>query len=358
MEDRHMILNLSSTSCGSSSASFLGVYDGHNGDSIAEKLRRSLHQHLVADPAYPTNISTALRGAFATFDRMLLGGSSDSGTEDAGTGIGTGQNGSSQTAKMAGSTALVVVPSGCHLHVANLGDCRAVVARQDASFGSVDASSGDAWPVGALVEVRESANADLKGQRGVVVEIRSATKHIYVIRLLRDGMLRPLRRGSLRLLSELKAVRLTQDHKPDADSERTRIEALGGVIEVSQRGTARVAGLATSRSFGSLSAQPFLSAEPDVLEVALMPKQDVFMVMASDGVWDVLDDQLVVDLIWDQVSSVPDSRRGPAAAIADAAQLVVQTALDRGALDNLTCAILLMKWAACSGAACPATWTS
>lgn len=328
MEDRHTVLTLD-TSCGANSeasASFLGVYDGHSGHATAEKLQRSLHHHLLADPAFPINISAALHGAFSAFDGVLV----------------------REAFGDSGSTALVAVAHGCRLHVANLGDCRAVAARRDGSFG--DEANGEVWPLGALVEVRESAHGDLRGQRGIVIEVRSAARRIYVVRFLRDGALRPLRHAALRLLSELRAHRLTQDHKPNSESERRRIEALGGSVELSSSGSgpARVAGIATSRCFGSLAARPVVSAEPEVRDFGLDPSRDVFVVLASDGVWDVLDDQLVVDLIWEQVSSVHDSRLGPAAALADAAQLIIQTALERGALDNLTCVVLLLTWAACS----------
>jgi len=160
----------------------------------------------------------------------------------------------------------------------------------------------------------------------------------------------------MRLLSELRARRLTEDHKPGSDGERRRIEALGGTVEPSKvsGGAARVAGIATSRSFGSLAARPLISAEPDVSHHALDAARDRFLVIASDGIWDVLDDQLVVDLVWEQLSSVRDSRLGPASALEDAAQLVVQAALERGSLDNLTCVILLLSWAPCAEEACGA----
>merc|ERR1711924_429672 len=113
-------------------------------------------------------------------------------------------------------------------------------------------------------------------------------------------------------------------------------------------------GLATSRSLGSLAAKPFVSAEPELMRYALEPERDVFVVMASDGIWDVLDDQFVVDLVWDQLSSAHDSRKGPRDVFEGAAQLVVQTALERGSLDNLTFAVLLLSWTSCarSSASC------
>jgi len=342
MEDRHVVFNLS-TSCGESSAetSFIGVYDGHGGAEVADRLQKSLHQHIMADPAFPTDLSDALVGAFESFDQYLEKDLTPSPSEEYPNGPG--------------STALAALTTRCRLYIANLGDCRAVLARHDQKFG-IGGSAGELWPLGALIEIREAANSDLRGQRGLIVEVRSASKKLYVVRLLRDGALRPMRQAALRLLSELRAQRLTQDHKPDTASERQRIEALGGKVEERQqyganKGPARVAGIATSRSFGSLGAKPFVSARPDLYENNLSDR-DAFVVFASDGVWDVLEDQLVVDLIWDLISSVHDSRLGPTAALAEAAQLIIQTAMDRGSLDNLTCVILMLGWAACAGENC------
>lgn len=367
-----MVLNLSS-SCGladvqsrsafsSGSAGFLGIFDGHGGAEVAETLRHSLHRHLATEPTFPGNMSAALRGAFAAFDATLIAeaanGASASNARGATTFAGALPEASTSDP---GSTALVAVVTGCQLHLANLGDCRAVAARRDPWMGAAGAGEGGSegvedspWPRGALVEVREAVNPELRGQRGIIIEVRSAARRLYVIRLLRDGALKPIRQSSLRLLSELRAHRLTQDHKPSLQRERKRIEDLGGRVEfpMGPGGPTRVAGIATSRSFGSLAARPLISAEPDIGIVNLDRGRDVFVVFASDGVWDILEDQLVVDLIWDQVSSVHDSRVSPAAVLAEAAEMILQTALEQGSLDNLTCIILLLSWSACAGESC------
>jgi len=330
MEDRHSIRNLSSSSSArtaapfnAADAAFVGVFDGHSGDAVAERLRRSLHRHLAAEPDFPSSVGAALRGAFAAFDE----------TQEETTEVPTGKS-------RPGSTALVGIISGCRLYLANLGDCRAVLAERPREDDRE--SQEKLWPLGARVEVKESPSSDLRGQRGTIVEVRSPQRKIYVVRLLRDGALRPLRQAQLRLLSSLMARRLTTDHKPDAPEERRRIEALGGEVTFATS-TARVQGLATSRCFGSEAARPYVSPEPDIFEYLLEPTHHEFIVLASDGIWDVLADQLVVDLVWGQIQ-VHDSRRGPAAALEDAARAVVQAALESGSLDNLTCMVVHLSW--------------
>lgn len=322
MEDRHAVYNISTSRRdvgGASSSGFVGVYDGHNGGALAEELQRSLHKHLLARPEFPGNVSAALAGTFSEFEVTASSG-------------GFGES---------GSTALVGVAAGCQLHLANLGDCRAVLARRDQS------REASPWPLGAMVEVREAASAELRGQRGTIVEVRSAAKQIYVVRLLRDGALKAFRQGALSLLSELSAIRLTEDHKPDSPAERARIEALGGRVEEArgESGTARVAGLATSRAFGSQRAKPLVSSTPDISEVPLSPGKDVFVIFASDGVWDVLEEQFAVDLVWDQLS-VHDVSQGPGPAVEEAAKVLVREAFERGSLDNLTGIVVLLTWIA------------
>ena len=114
------------------------------------------------------------------------------------------------------------------------------------------------------------------------------------------------------------AVRLTQDHRPDRKDEQQRIRAAGGgVFQVagiwrctSAAGAARAmdarAGfidgeshtyLSCSRTIGDPELKmnperPILSNQPDTSVVKLQ-LEDLFIVLACDGVWDVLSDQQV-----------------------------------------------------------------
>eukprot|EP00439_Symbiodinium_sp_Y106_P061161 s386_g9.t1 len=375
MEDRHSVRNVSGA-CDGGQAGYLGLFDGHGGEWTAGWLARALHRRLRAQLRPGRPLKSAIEAAFVSFDKDQLLRRSSNVLEP-----GTG------------STALVALLCNCSLHLANLGDCRAVGALRDAwpdSSSSGAAADEDApWPKGAIVEVADSRIPDLRGQRGNVVEARAAGSSknhrvVYVVRLKRDGALRPFKSQALRLLSVLRAVRLTKDHKPASPEERQRIEAMGGQIDVLSAKTgeesstevprsARVAGLATSRSFTGSERRPLVSADPEQWVVPLTPPRGatdednasecankapevpdpsafsaaaspVFIVLASDGVWDVLEDQLVVDLVWDFLGSVQDPQRGIVSALREAAELVVQAAKDRGSTDNLTCAILLLSW--------------
>jgi len=105
------------------------------------------------------------------------------------------------------------------------------------------------------------------------------------------------------------AVPLSEDHKPNLPAERERIHKAGGFIERQQVGSIvqyRINGnLNLSRSIGDLgykknsnlapSAQ-MVSSTPDVITVC-REENDEFIVIACDGVWEVMSSQEAVDFI-------------------------------------------------------------
>jgi len=148
------------------------------------------------------------------------------------------------------------------------------------------------------------------------------------------------------------AVAVSEDHKPTRADEKKRIERAGGLV-LQVRGAWRVAastnpnsmsksarreyqGLAMTRSFGDLYfKQPTLLsiAEPEIQIVPLSDK-DLFLVLATDGIYDILSNQEVVDLAmrhWDD----PE----------EAAKAVVRSAYKRGSEDNLTVLVIQFGWA-------------
>lgn len=94
-----------------------------------------------------------------------------------------------------------------------------------------------------------------------------------------------------------KAIPLTQDHKLTSPSERKRIEDTGTHLEPTQN---RLNGLAVSRAFGDhfaksvepgIISQPYISASTELLH------RDYKLILASDGLWDVVSGQRACELI-------------------------------------------------------------
>jgi serine/threonine protein phosphatase PrpC len=110
----------------------------------------------------------------------------------------------------------------------------------------------------------------------------------------------------------MEAIALTADHKPDLPLEKARIEAKGGRVFAVEYddgvdGPARVwlghmdvPGLAMSRSLGDAVAHSAgVSSEPEFVEYDFNPdREDIIMVMASDGLWEFMTDQEVMDIAY------------------------------------------------------------
>jgi len=127
-----------------------------------------------------------------------------------------------------------------------------------------------------------------------------------------------------------KAVPLSIDHKPNTREERTRIEDAGGVVVWA--GTWRVGGvLAVSRAFGDRPLKRYVIPTPDIRDEQLQP-EDEALILASDGLWDVVSNQDAVTLIKD----IPDAER--------AARRLTEEAFQRGSNDNIGCVVLKFKF--------------
>ena len=102
------------------------------------------------------------------------------------------------------------------------------------------------------------------------------------------------------------------DHKPDLPAEKARIEAKGGRVFAVEYddgvdGPARVwlghmdvPGLAMSRSLGDAVAHTAgVSSEPEFFEYEFNhDREDLILVMASDGLWEFMSNQEVMDIAY------------------------------------------------------------
>lgn len=105
--------------------------------------------------------------------------------------------------------------------------------------------------------------------------------------------------------NEIKAKTLTKDHRPNLPEENERIEKCGGEVrQLSEDSPYRVffpgenyPGLNMSRSFGDrLSRGLGVICEPDILTLDLT-KDDLFILICSDGVWEFITSQEAVNLV-------------------------------------------------------------
>jgi serine/threonine protein phosphatase PrpC len=131
------------------------------------------------------------------------------------------------------------------------------------------------------------------------------------------------------LVSGSTAIAMSEDHKPNRESERRRITQAGGTVVF--MGCWRVNGvLATSRGFGDRELKKVVSAEPEIRHRTLTEGDD-YLVLASDGIWDVLSNQIVAEIV---------ARAGGCRAAATA---VTEEALRRGSMDNVTAVVISLR---------------
>lgn len=119
-----------------------------------------------------------------------------------------------------------------------------------------------------------------------------------------------------------RAMRLSNDHRP-IGPERTRVEAAGGFVC-----SGRVNGVINvARAFGDHCMKSLVVSTPDVVEMRLGPMDD-FIVLACDGLYDVMDDTTVI-----QVAQHAFDRGLSAKEVAN---VLVKEAIDRRSTDNVS----------------------
>lgn len=109
---------------------------------------------------------------------------------------------------------------------------------------------------------------------------------------------------------KMKVFELSEDQKPDREDEKERITLAGGRVEplIDENGepigphrvwlaNMMLPGLAMARSIGDdIAATVGVHATPEIRTYNLTPR-DKFMVIASDGVWEFLSNEDVVEIV-------------------------------------------------------------
>lgn len=134
------------------------------------------------------------------------------------------------------------------------------------------------------------------------------------------------------------AFALTDDHKAAREDETARVEAAGGQI-LFWNGVRVMGLLAVSRAIGDHSLRPYVIADPEVTVVNRHPG-DELLVMASDGLWDVISNQEACALAKKCLlrARQKGSTRENAARVA--ATVLTRAAVDRGSRDNITVLVI------------------
>ncbi|XP_021277624.1 probable protein phosphatase 2C 27 isoform X1 [Herrania umbratica] len=128
------------------------------------------------------------------------------------------------------------------------------------------------------------------------------------------------------------AIEMSKDHRPCCMKEKRRIESLGGFIDDGylngQLGVTRALGdwhLEGMKETGERVGP--LSAEPE-LKMMTLTKEDEFLIIGSDGIWDVFTSQNAIDFARRRLQEHNDVKL--------CCKEIVEEGMKRGATDNLT----------------------
>ncbi|RXN17572.1 phosphatase 1A isoform X1 [Labeo rohita] len=172
------------------------------------------------------------------------------------------------------------------------------------------------------ISEKKHGGADRSGSTAVGVMV--SPRHIYFINC-----------GDSRgLLSRGGAVHFfTQDHKPSNPLEKERIQNAGGSVMIQ-----RVNGsLAVSRALGDFDykcvhgkgpTEQLVSPEPEVYAIERSEVEDEFIVLACDGIWDVMANEELCDFVRSRLEVTDDLER--------VCNEIVDTCLYKGSRDNMS----------------------
>lgn len=120
-----------------------------------------------------------------------------------------------------------------------------------------------------------------------------------------------------------------------SQDEQQRIEAAGGMVIFI--GTWRVNGnLSVSRAIGDVKDKKYVIGEGDVSRTVMTGSEE-YLVVACDGVWDVVDDQELVECIRNHLSKGNERHT--------TAKALVEFARSEGSGDNITAIIVFLNTA-------------
>lgn len=170
-----------------------------------------------------------------------------------------------------------------------------------------------------------------------------------VLAVMRDDTLEVANLGDSRavLFRGGAVVSHTVDHKPGSPAEQARIARCGGKVQEGGEGPARIGGVAVSRAFGTFvspmgrqmlkdpavpHADRLVSCVPELFSWPV--ENGDILVLACDGVWDVLTEEDIGEVISRQEVTVDSTKRD----IVQSARMIVERALQTST-DNVSCLV-------------------
>lgn len=228
-----------------------------------------------------------------------------------------------------GSTAITVLMENTDkLYIANLGDCRAVLATlSDENPKALPPSSTS--PSSQQQEQQQSSLSSSLSALSYSLPLpvpsppqkEANEEKSSVSSCSGDGK------------EKMHAVALSNDHHPSVQEEADRIKKCGGYVSVG-----RLMGIIeVSRAFGDLRFRNNgLIGDPEITVHKIDKEKDKFLIIASDGVWKVVPNELAVELVSEWLGNETD--------VQSVALKLIQKAYSMGSTDNATVIIVVFPF--------------
>ena len=334
---------------------FLGLYDGHGGAGCAHFAAAQLHRHLSASALFRGgDVSGGLSEAFAACEAAFL----------------------SESESTSGSCALVAAIGGGKLHLAHCGDSRAVLCTgaegeavqltDDHKPDGVDEHARITGMGGSVVIGGRCARVTHAGTSMMLATSRSLGdrnfKETWEAIAASDALERLIGTDapdtSAGVGMGTSATQEAAQRAAEAAEEATRLtlaalerreQAGGGGGDEGDEGAAgggcsssvadaeaaAAAAAAAARQCLRATVPPLLSPVPTTAERPLS-REDRFVILACDGVWDVLSNQQACDCVkaaLSQQNATPD----------EAARCLVGAAYNAGSEDNISALVAVLR---------------
>lgn len=298
---------------------FAAVFDGHGGAGVSQYLRDNLHLILSEQlEQQKKNQGKKFRGDLKAF---MFGKGLKKNKEDSKISDDQSDNSTPKKHDLSGMGQLPV--------------SAVAIALRD-SFDQVDK------------EILANDEYEYQGSTAVAVAVHEANDGSRTLLSANIGDSRGV------LSRSGKAVDLTRDHKPNDDKEKARILAMGEKIEWDHYCKVhRVRNLSLSRAVGDRFAKPAVSGEVEIQRFPVQDGKDEFIVLASDGLWDVMSSQEVVSYVHKRLHAAPkdgadikteeDMQSLKYLRRKNMSRFIANEALRRGSGDNISVVIVWLK---------------
>jgi protein phosphatase 2C len=181
---------------------------------------------------------------------------------------------------------------------------------------------------------------------------------LVTIRFMEQGIynLQVINLGDCRAVLSRKglAIPLTKDHKPNWPDEKKRIDAVNQKHQkkneiYNDNGDWRVGDLSVSRSFGDKDNTPQVTHIPDSYCYQLI-NDDEFIIMACDGVWDVMENHEATNFVRDHKNNnnikcynIPRKYPPSGQNTNNISRMLAEFAIAKGSTDNVSVIVIFFE---------------